>query len=140
MVTRAQIIEEARTWIDTPWRHQGRTDKGIDCVGLVVRVTQALGLNEYDRTDYTRRPDGFDFVSVFRERMDIKAVNQAKSGDLILIANGPYPCHVALVSEKYGVLHIIHAAVSHRKVVEEPYDHDLPRKTTHCFQFKNLED
>lgn len=140
MVTRVQIIEEARTWLDVPWRHQGRNRAGIDCVGLIVKVTQALGLNDYDRTDYSRKPNGFDFVKVFRDRMDIKSVGNARPGDLVLIANGPYPCHVGLIAEKYGALSIIHATVQHRKVAEETYAHELVTRTTHCFQFRNIED
>jgi cell wall-associated NlpC family hydrolase len=45
MATRAEIIAEARTWLKTPWRHQGRL-KGIgcDCVGHIVCVPRALGI------------------------------------------------------------------------------------------------
>ena len=42
-LTRALIVAEARTWIGTPYRHQGSL-KGIgcDCLGLVRGVWRAL--------------------------------------------------------------------------------------------------
>jgi len=50
MVTRAEIIAEARTWLKTPWRHQGRL-KGIacDCVGHIVCVPARVGHLPADR-------------------------------------------------------------------------------------------
>jgi hypothetical protein len=41
MATRAEIIAEARTWLKTPWRHQGIA---WDCVGHIACVPRALGI------------------------------------------------------------------------------------------------
>lgn len=51
MATRAQIVEEARSYLGTKWLHQGRTRDGVDCAGLVACVGNALGLIAYDRND-----------------------------------------------------------------------------------------
>lgn len=41
--TRLAVVAEARNWIGTPYRHQGRRrDVGCDCLGLVLGVWQAL--------------------------------------------------------------------------------------------------
>ncbi len=64
-LTRCNAIESARTWVGTPFRHQGRGKSGIDCVGLVINVGKDIGAvpSEYDNKNYPRRSphseDGF---------------------------------------------------------------------------------
>ena len=42
---RTMIIAEARTWIGTPWKHQGcAKGRAADCLGLVTGVARGLGL------------------------------------------------------------------------------------------------
>ena len=50
MVTRTDIVAAARGWLGVPWRHQGRSRAGVDCVGLVVVVCRSLGLSDHDST------------------------------------------------------------------------------------------
>ena len=64
-VTRAQVVDAARKWLGTPWRHQGRNTHGIDCVGLVVVVCKGLGISSYDDTGYGRDPDPHKFLPHF---------------------------------------------------------------------------
>src|SRR5882762_1230801 len=62
MVTRAQVVECARSYIGTPWHHQARVkgpQGGIDCAGLVICVGEELKLFESVETpNYSRYPDG----------------------------------------------------------------------------------
>ena len=41
--TRREIIMAARAWIGTPYKHQGRGRAGLDCVGLMIEVGDAVG-------------------------------------------------------------------------------------------------
>jgi hypothetical protein len=54
-----QILAAARSWLGTPWRHQGRL-KGVavDCGGLIIGVGKELGLLDFDIRAYGRIPDG----------------------------------------------------------------------------------
>jgi len=51
-VSRTDVVAEARTWLGTPFKHQGCL-KGVacDCIGLIKGVGLALCLADYD-------PDG----------------------------------------------------------------------------------
>jgi hypothetical protein len=41
------LVAEARRWLGTPFRHQGRIrGEGVDCIGLVLEPARALGLTE----------------------------------------------------------------------------------------------
>ena len=45
--TRAQVIAEALTWVDTPWQHHAKVkgpQGGVDCVQLMVGIAQHCGL------------------------------------------------------------------------------------------------
>lgn len=47
MIDPQAVIDEARRWIGTPFRHQwSRIDRGADCIGLVRGVAENLALVE----------------------------------------------------------------------------------------------
>lgn len=144
MATREDVQRLARTWLGVRWRHQGRSAlAGVDCAGLVLLVGKALGCvpEDYDEHGYSRAPDGWSLKAPFELFCQEKPISARRPGDIILLrGNSVFPCHVAIMSTKYGVEHVIHASTTHRKVVEEPYQHDLPGNTTHCFEFPGLED
>lgn len=135
-VTSDLIVAEARTWLGVPWRHQGRTRAGIDCVGLLVCVARALGLSDYDRSGYGRHAQGQAFVHHFRAAMDPIAIAAAGPGDVLVFADRAYPCHCGVLTEKHGVPHLLHAHATRRKVIEEPYAGEGPAKVKFAFRFR----
>jgi hypothetical protein len=62
MFDRAAIVRAAKSYLGVRFRHQGRDRTGLDCVGLVVRVCNDLGMAVTDTLDYKRAPD----AAVFR--------------------------------------------------------------------------
>lgn len=127
MVTRAAIVAAARGWLGVPWRHQGRSRAGVDCVGLVVVVCQGLGLSDYDSTVYGRDPDPTRFLGHFTAGGAVR-VNpiEAQDGDLLVFRQSAFPCHAGIRSTQYGVPYVIHAHLAHRKVVEERLTDQAP--------------
>ena len=136
-VTPDMIVAEARTWLGVPWRHQGRTRAGIDCVGLLVCVTRALGLSDYDSTGYGRHAQGQTFVRHFQENMDGIGISEARPGDVLVFADRAYPCHCGVLTERHGVPHLLHAHAIRRKVIEEPYAGEWQAKVKFAFRFRN---
>lgn len=117
MTTRKQIIEEARTWIGTPWVHQMDT-KGVacDCGGLVRGVMLELGMSQ--RKDwvekvmnYSRWADGKSLQAVC-DRYLVKIPNaSAQAGDVILLALDKHPQHIGILANyRHGGFSIIHSA------------------------------
>lgn len=138
---RHRVVEEARGWLQVRWLHQGRTRHGIDCAGLVVMVARALGLSEYDATNYQRRTTGTLFLKHFSDNMDRKPVQNATPGDVLLFRDGAYPCHASIVAERDGALTIVHAHAPRRKVIEEELDQgDWKSKRIACFSFRGIDD
>ena len=139
LVTADAVIAEARLWLGVPWRHQGRTRAGVDCAGLVVMVARRLRLADYDATGYSRRASGFDFVRHFQAAMAAVRVAEAVPGDVLVFADGAYPCHCGFLSLWQDHPHLIHAHVSRRQVVEEPYIGEWPGSVRFAFRFHGIE-
>ncbi len=127
MVARADVVAQARSYLGVRWRHQGRTAAGLDCVGLVVRVCQDLGLSDYDSTAYGRDPDARKFLSHFvaggAVRIDPKL---AADGDLIAFHQSGFPCHAGIRATLRGGPSVIHAHMNRRQVCEEMLAPEAP--------------
>lgn len=117
--TRSEFIAEAMTWIDTPYRHQGRL-KGVsvDCIGLCIGVAHACGISEFDFTHYDRRPDGSMKTHMDREVTPISFA-RALPADLLLFQFANCPMHVGILADD---MMLIHAYAPNRKVVMHRLD------------------
>lgn len=139
MVTRADVVAETRSWIGTRWVHQGRSRHGIDCIGLVVVVRQALGVGEYDIAGYPRAPDGTFMSHFFAAGGARIQIPQAQPADLLLFKDARAPCHVGIITARDGdVMYMIHAAAGHHKVLEEQVMGEWRRKWVAAIQMPGL--
>jgi NlpC/P60 family putative phage cell wall peptidase len=118
-VTRAAFVTEARTWIGTPYQHQGRL-KGVacDCLGLLICTAQACGLTTFDITGYPKRPDG-SLKDGLLNHIDVIRTDQAQAGDVLLFEWDHCPMHVGILTDE---THLIHAFATNRRVVEHIID------------------
>lgn len=117
---RTAVIREARKWLGTPWRHLGRSDHGLDCVGLVRMVCVELNISGYDLDTYPRDPKSSEFLSHFILAGGTRIpILEALPGDLMLFREQRFPCHVAILSDRDGQSTIIHAHATRRMVLEE---------------------
>jgi cell wall-associated NlpC family hydrolase len=59
MIPAAEVVNEARSLLGTPYRHQGRSKTAVDCIGLIVVVARELELFDPNRlipANYSARP------------------------------------------------------------------------------------
>ena len=113
-ITPAQIVAAARTHLGAPFRHQGRSAQGLDCVGLLVLVARALGQPHHDVTGYTRRATGMGFLRHFRDHLDEIAPANALEGDVLVFVESVYPCHTGILSQKDGCAQIMRCCARRR--------------------------
>lgn len=142
IVTRQDIMNEADDWLGVRWRHQGRTRiNGIDCVGLVVLTGGALGLigDFKDTQQYARTPSLGSLAQPFDDNMTRKPLDLRQKGDVVLMRDDVYPCHVGIITESIGLEGMIHAHALSRKVVKHPLDDQWVDKMTHCYAFRGVE-
>lgn len=112
-VTRADVIAEARSWLDTPYVHQHRA-KGaaVDCAGLVIGVARELGIvaADFDVNGYARVPDGKSLLELCDRFMSRLPMWQLKPGHVLVFAFEKHPTHLGIVGDYlHGGLSIIQA-------------------------------
>lgn len=136
MVTRAEFVAEARSWLGTPYQHQGRL-KGIgcDCIGLLACTAHALSLSDADYLDYERRPDG-RLRPVLEQHLTRIALGDADAADVLLFAWNATPIHIAIMTD---AAHIIHAFIPNRKVVESRLDEPTRTRVVAAYHVPGVE-
>lgn len=130
-----QIVEEARTWLDTPFRHQGRLKgKGSDCVGVVLGVGKSLKLLDYELSNYGRLPDGMLMYKIMCEQLVKVSVDTMQYGDIILFKFHSEPQHVGF----YTDIGILHSYADVKKCVETSLDDVWRSRIVDVFRFKGV--
>jgi len=86
--------------MDTPFKHQGRSKAGIDCVGLQVFAGLAAGAVINDFTDYSLYPNPEQLLKNFEEQMDPIPAHEAGPGDVPIfwIKERKVPKHVGILT------------------------------------------
>lgn len=124
----ADLLDELRKCIGTPWKHQGRNPKvGLDCAGFGAHWLALNGIRVRDRKDYGRDPDGSLWAELCRCLGEPIAqgrdcAKRARPGDVVLMEYtfGAHR-HVGVIADAYG-LSLIHADSNMGRVVEHPLD------------------
>lgn len=122
MITRNDIVAEARKRINTPYTHQGRSkEHGLDCIGLIIDVCKSVELIDqtFDINGYSRVPDGRSLIQLSNKYMTLISKEEMSVGDVVVITFDKDPQHFGFVADYvHGGFSIIHAASKHNKVVE----------------------
>ena len=143
MATRAQIVAEARTWLGTPFVHNGRVKNvGVDCAGVIEMAPKAHGLySEVSIAPYSPRPDPAKMVAVLLEHLDPIPFRDLKLADVLHFRIAGSPQHLGLVSV-LAPLTIIHAwnRKGLMKCVESRVDEFFRRQLAGCYRYRRLED
>jgi len=135
-IERERIVAAARSWLGTPFAHQGRI-KGLacDCVGLAVGVARELGYPVIDVRNYGVNPNPRRMGEELDRQMDRIAIGQAEAGDLIWIAwreQSASPQHLAILTE----IGLIHAYGGAPRVVEHPIDQAWRGRFRRAYRFR----
>lgn len=131
MIKRTDIIFQAKTWIGTNFRYQGRIKKnnlnngGVDCLGLIFGVCDEVGytykeklLSYYDNIAYSKKPNFEILKEKFSLFFNIKDKKFLDIGDIILKQISKEQYHLMF----YNYNTVIHASATAHKVVEHIND------------------
>ncbi|MFC6267224.1 C40 family peptidase [Frigoriflavimonas asaccharolytica] len=97
------LLEEAKSYLGTPYRYGGTTRKGIDCSAFVLSVFGAAAGVSLPRVAASQAKEGEDI-----------AKEDLQKGDLLFFSKGRGISHVGIVEEvtAEGDIKFIHAATS----------------------------
>lgn len=116
ITTPEEYIAECRKYLNVRWQHQGRTEKGIDCAGLLVVPAITLGIlkPEDDVSNYGRTPHDDTLTRLLHQHCQrLPHWREAQPGDILAIKYaGPQPHHLMVVTQAYNPawgFYVIHA-------------------------------
>lgn len=117
-IGRIDVIREARALIGVPYRHQGRTEFGLDCIGVPVLIAQRLQIlpAEFEKANYGRLPR----AELIEKTMQYcTQLDEIEPGAMLLIRwpGERNPGHSAI----YTGESIVHAYQLLQRVVEHGY-------------------
>lgn len=141
IVTREAVVECARTYLGTPFHHQGRKkglDGAIDCLGLLVGVAAELGIPHHDFLAYPRYPDKRRLLIQEMDKSLIRiGTEEMLPADVpcFWIRNPKRPHHVGIMTD----LGIIHTHASVGKVVETSFDERWVKRVAQAYRFVGVE-
>lgn len=136
-ITGQAIVEEARRWIGRPFRHQGRSEYGVDCIGLVILVRHTLA--PWPRAirrapDYRRNPNG-QLLLELPEHLEPIVKPEPGCVAVITWPRQKHPSHVAILTPET----IIHAYAAAGRVVETSYAGHWLRQTHSLWRLPGVE-
>lgn len=142
MVTDAQIIAEARTWIGTPFVHQAALKGvGCDCVGLIRGVADGLHMN-YDRTlwrrfaNYARLPNSRRMEEGLSLFLAPLAPDEVDTGDVMFFEwRANLPMHLAIFARGRERDTMVHALAEAGKVTEHGFGPPWPNRLVSCWRY-----
>jgi cell wall-associated NlpC family hydrolase len=143
-MTRDQIVAEARKWDGVRYRDQGRSMRGVDCLGLLVMIGRALAVPHVDEPGYKSTPSA-DLLILRRLSQDLIPIAYTDTplpGTVGVFAEARLPGHVGIFTVKHGMLHLVHARMIPARVVEEPWNAVLKDslRLIGLFAFPGVED
>ena len=147
----ARIVSEARSWIGTPFHHQGRLrGVGVDCIGLVIGICEALCLQSravdrkgrkipftaIDEKGYAPEPQGNLLRTKLDDFLERIPADSMKPGDIALFVMARHPQHVAVIGDHpAGGLSLIHAYSPRGGVCEHGYNEKWRGRIVSAYRF-----
>ena len=149
MITREQVIQEAREWIGTPWHHQACVKgEGADCAMFIVGVALNTGLMTEEQTemvpaypkDWHLHNEESMLIPIV-EQFDVVQipVEEAVPGDIIMFKVAKCESHLGLLTEEGWFIHAF-SSVKVNRVIESRLDDRWKRRLTRAYRFTEFVD
>lgn len=130
------FVAVARTYVGTPFKHQGRLPGvGLDCAGVVVCALREVDYHVEDVYGYGRLPARGLFLRTVERQFDRVAALEIRGGDLLTFAFRGEPQHIAIYTAQDT---LIHAYSEVRQVVEHGLDDIWRSRLRGCYRLRDL--
>lgn len=136
MLTRQTIVDNARAFLGTKFLHQGRTDQGCDCAGLVYLVGKVSGFPVSEETVYSLPPPRGFAERIMNQWGNPLVGDPGPIGSvgLFWITKPGVGIHMAIYTGK----NLVHS-VWGRGVVENGYADFWKKRLIRWYDFKGVE-
>lgn len=132
------IVETARSYLGTPFVHQGRhRDYGVDCAGLLTCVAYDIELGDVRVADYGRRPDPERAKTIIEQHMDPVPFRDLAAGDVMSFVIVRSVQHYGIVTE-INPHQFVHAYEPAGKVIEVSLSPQWRLRLRGCYRFRGV--
>ncbi len=135
-MTPAGLIAAAREAIGTPFRHQGRSLRGLDCAGLVMFVAAKFDIPYIDAGAYDRQPSNGLLESMLDCQPSLERIDLANiaAGAVLAMRFKREPQHLGLFTGDS----LIHAYAVVGQVCEHAMTAEWRRRVVRAYRFKGM--
>ena len=130
------LHEAARRYLGVPFRHQGRSEKALDCVGLVYLAVRDCGWSDllaHDIAGYGRNPYGGLLEGGLVAAFGAPA-SDMQPGDVVAMRYPRLVRHVGILGDHPDGLSLIHTDNRIGRVVEHHIDARWLRRIAHVYR------
>lgn len=139
MVEREEIVRVARSYINVPFKHQGRRkDDGVDCVGLLTCVVYDVGLGNVEITDYKTQPDPIRFHELTKEHLVPVIFKKLLPADVLTFAIKGVEQHFGLLVQIEPTMRFVHSYQTVGRCVEQELTAAWRRHVRGCYRLKEF--
>lgn len=133
------IVAKAREYIGTPWHHTARVKgHGIDCAGLLVCVSQDLGVPVSDMTSYTLGDEYELMVGTIEQYCrKLRDNEHLIPGDILVFRGRMMTNHCAFYNGDDGIIHAYNSP-SVKRVVEHGLDDSWRDRIVGRYRYKGI--
>ena len=119
-VTIEEVMATARSWVGVPYKHQGRSRRGVDCGGLLLCIGRDLGVRLLEPSvEYSMSPDPEIIEKGITDNCTLVSnIDDIRPGDIIHFSFAGEPRHVGMATD----IGVIHSWAKPKKVVEHRID------------------
>jgi cell wall-associated NlpC family hydrolase len=131
-----EIQAAARSFVGVPFVHQGRSRAGCDCVGLLILVANAIGVETVDRPYPQQPPEGMLPESLEANGLRAVPIERRRFGDVVSFRfRRRYAQHAGILVERGGEEYLVHAYRPAGAVVEHVLDRRWRRLAVEAWRF-----
>lgn len=143
-----QPYQQARTYLNTPFHHQGRSKHaGLDCLGLLLAVADDLKLQsraggmltDYDTTDYGLLPQHYHLEQHLNQHLYPVHSHAPSPNHIALFTFRHHPQHLAIIGHHQNHPTLIHTHSTAKKVVEHHLTHTWKKHLYKIFSISERE-
>ncbi len=128
-----QFIEEALKWKGTPWVASGRSERGIDCLGLIIVSALGCGIHMPPHPDLETETSS-QAIAMALYYFEPIPISEIERGCVLLMHMfGTKESRHVAIYDGYG---IIHCGMHWGKVVHHRLDDEFRRRLTRAWKFK----
>lgn len=122
-MNRQDVVNKAKSLLGIKYAHQGRSEKGLDCVGVLAMVADEFNYVYTDLEGYKRTPSASALIDLLKLNLDEIELSETEIGDIYLmrLGQGIKPRHTSIKVSDSTIIHALNMG-NIQRVIEQPLD------------------